>query len=174
MIYTEFDWNWPAGSVEDFFFFRFSVNFYSFAIISPWARAFLFIWKIYNSLFLRMICAKCGQNWPRRTDGRTDDRQQAIRKAHLSFQLRWTKMEYKRYSKYSVLYAMFCFFLSKLLNSLQNDKHSFPNWPTRTCTPNKNRNNDEIENTYYSKRSLTSMLMYVCSRYERRLRIMLI
>jgi hypothetical protein len=48
----------------------------------------------------RMICAKSGQNWPndsgkvenvkvyRRTARQMDDRQQAIKKAHLSFQLR--------------------------------------------------------------------------------------
>ena len=55
-----------------------------------------------------MLCAKFGWNWPsgsgeedengknfRQTDGRTDkqtdDGQQVIRKAHLSFQLIWAK-----------------------------------------------------------------------------------
>jgi hypothetical protein len=59
-----------------------------------------------------MICAKSGQNWPsssgeevenvkvyRQTDGQTNDGQRAIRKAHLSFQLRWANkcfyMEYQ-------------------------------------------------------------------------------
>jgi hypothetical protein len=48
-----------------------------------------------------MICAKSDENWPSgsgeevenvkvytQTDGQEDDRQKAIRKAHLSFQLR--------------------------------------------------------------------------------------
>jgi hypothetical protein len=39
MICKNFDWNWPAGSREDFFFFKCSINFYSFAIISPWGRS---------------------------------------------------------------------------------------------------------------------------------------
>ena len=54
-----------------------------------------------------MFCAKFGWNWPsgsveedenvkslqtdRQTDGQTDDGRQVIRKAHLSFQLRWAK-----------------------------------------------------------------------------------
>ena len=60
-----------------------------------------------------MLCAKFGWNWPsgsgeedenvkslqtdgrtdRRTDRQTDDGRQVIRKAHLSFQLRWAKNE---------------------------------------------------------------------------------
>ena len=50
-----------------------------------------------------MLCAKFGWNWPSgswegdenvkslQTDGRIDDGQKVIRKAHLSFQLRWAK-----------------------------------------------------------------------------------
>ena len=54
-----------------------------------------------------MLCAKFGWNWPsgsgeedenvkslqtdRQTDGQTDAGRQVIRKAHLSFQLRWAK-----------------------------------------------------------------------------------
>jgi hypothetical protein len=61
-------------------FLIFLVYFYFFAIISPWRRAFVFIWTILNSLHPRMICA----NWSsgsgeevknvkvyRQTDGRT-------------------------------------------------------------------------------------------------------
>jgi hypothetical protein len=42
VICTKFDWIWPAGSGEDFK--KFSVYFYSFAIISPWRRAIYFVW----------------------------------------------------------------------------------------------------------------------------------
>ena len=38
IIYTKFDWFWPAGSEEEDFK-KFSVHFYSFAIISPWRWA---------------------------------------------------------------------------------------------------------------------------------------
>ena len=75
-------------------------------IISPLKRAGPFIWTNLNPLYPRMLCAKFGWNWPsgsgedenvkslqtdRQTDGWTDDGQQVIRKAHLSFQLRWAK-----------------------------------------------------------------------------------
>jgi hypothetical protein len=45
-------------------FFKNSVYFYSFAIISPWKRESPFILTILNSLDLRMICANFGYNWP--------------------------------------------------------------------------------------------------------------
>jgi hypothetical protein len=44
MICMKFDWNWLAGSGEDFY--KISVLFYSFAIISPWRRTIPFIWTI--------------------------------------------------------------------------------------------------------------------------------
>ena len=70
-----------------------------------------FIWTNLNPLHPRMLCAKIGWNWPSgseeedenvkslqtdrqtdgRTDGQTDAGRQVIRKAHLSFQLRWAK-----------------------------------------------------------------------------------
>ena len=76
-----------------------------FIIISPWKRAGPFIWTNMNPLRPRMLCAKFGWNWPSgfedenvkslqrdgQTDGQTDDGRQVIRKAHLSFQLRWAK-----------------------------------------------------------------------------------
>jgi hypothetical protein len=43
IICTKFDWIWPAGSEEEDLK-KFSVYFYSFAIISPWRRAIPFIW----------------------------------------------------------------------------------------------------------------------------------
>ena len=72
-----------------------------------------FIWRNLNPLHPRMLCAKFGWIWPigsgeedenvkslqtdrqtdRQTNGQTDDGRQAIRKAHLSFQLRWAKKE---------------------------------------------------------------------------------
>ena len=82
-----------------------------FGIIYPWKRAGPFIWINFNPLYPRMLCSKfclkLAQWFKRRrwkcekfTDGQTDkqtDRQtdgwwQVIRKAHLSFQLRWTRM----------------------------------------------------------------------------------
>ena len=57
-----------------------------------------------------MFCAKFGWNWPNgsgeedenvkslQTDGQTDEWQQVIRKAHLSFQLRWAKNDNKKFS----------------------------------------------------------------------------
>ena len=63
-----------------------------------------FIWTNLNPLYPRMLCAKFGWNWPSGS-GEEDEnvkslqmdrqtgrcRQQVIRKAHLSFQLRWAK-----------------------------------------------------------------------------------
>jgi hypothetical protein len=79
---------WPAGSGEDFK--KFSVYFYSFAIISPWQETIPFILTNLNPLPFRMICANFGYIWPigsgkevenvkvyrqmdRRTDGQTMD-----------------------------------------------------------------------------------------------------
>jgi hypothetical protein len=83
--------------------------FYSFTIISPWRRAIPFLWTNLNPLHPRMICAKSCSNWSsgsgeevenvkiyRRTDRQTDAGQWAIRKAHLSFQLRWAKKYFSR------------------------------------------------------------------------------
>ena len=62
MISIKFDWNWPAGSGEDFK--KISVYFYYFAIISPCRRVLPFIWTNLNPLPPRMICGKFGWNWP--------------------------------------------------------------------------------------------------------------
>jgi hypothetical protein len=45
MIYTKFDWNYTADSGEEILKKK-SLHFYSFAIISPCARSFPFIWRI--------------------------------------------------------------------------------------------------------------------------------
>jgi hypothetical protein len=104
MICTKFYWNWPAASGEDF-----SVNFYFFAIISPWGRGEGGVLHLYNSeyslpkddlcqLWLKLARRFWKRSWKcksltdrRQTDGQTDDGQKAIRKAHLSFQLWWAK-----------------------------------------------------------------------------------
>ena len=79
-----------------------------------------FIWKNWNSLHPRMLYANFGWNWPsgseedikvyRQTDGQTDVRQ-AIRKFHLSFQLRWAKNDYLLYILIHIFYLVdhFCF-----------------------------------------------------------------
>ena len=89
------------------FFLILSMYFHYFIIISPWKRAWPFIWTNLNPLHPGILCAKFGWNWPsgsgeedknvkslqtdRQTDRQTDDGRQVIRKAHLSFQLRWAK-----------------------------------------------------------------------------------
>ena len=62
MLCAIFGWNWPSGSWEIFFKIC-SISFYYFAIISPWRRAWLFIWTNLNPLHPRMLCAKFGWNW---------------------------------------------------------------------------------------------------------------
>ena len=100
---AKFSWNWPSGSGEEDFLIS-SMYFRYFLIISPWKRAGPFIWTNLNLLHPRMLCAKFGWNWPSssgeedenvkslQTDRQTDDGRQVIRKAHVSFQLRWAKI----------------------------------------------------------------------------------
>ena len=106
MFCAMFGWNWASGSGEEDFKIS-SMYFHYFVIISPLKRAGPFIWTKLNPLHLRMLCTKFGWNWPSgsgeedenvkslqtngQTDRRTDDGRQVIRKAHLSFQLRWAK-----------------------------------------------------------------------------------
>ena len=102
MLSAKFGWNWLSSGEEDFLIL--SMYFHYFVIISPWKRAEPCIWRNLNPLYQRMLCVKFGWNRPsgsgeemkmwkwrtdRQTDGQTDDRRQVIRKAHLSFQLRW-------------------------------------------------------------------------------------
>ena len=103
MTCAKFSWNWPSGSGEE--------DFYS-AIISPWKRVWPFI--LTKSLFkspspkndLCQVWLKLAQWFLRRRwkceSLQTDDGQQAIRKAQLSFQLRWAKkrQNYKKISKF--------------------------------------------------------------------------
>jgi hypothetical protein len=55
IICIKFNWNLPGGSGEEYYL-KFSVNFYSFALISPWGRGLSFICTILNALCLRMMC----------------------------------------------------------------------------------------------------------------------
>ena len=72
-----------------------------FVIISSWKKTWPFIWTNLNSLHPRMLCTmQVWFKWPSgsgeedetvkslQSDGQTDDRRQAIRKACLNFQLR--------------------------------------------------------------------------------------
>ena len=106
MLCAKFGWNWLSGSAEEDFLIS-SMYFRYFWIISPWKRAGPFICTNLNPLCSRMYFAKFGWNWPSgsweqvenrkslqtngQTDRQTDDSRKAIRKAHLSFQLRWAK-----------------------------------------------------------------------------------
>ena len=65
----------------------------NFIIISLWKRYWPFILTNLNSLYPIMLCAEFGWNWPRISW--EEDRRQAIRKAHLNFQLRWAKISNK-------------------------------------------------------------------------------
>ena len=101
MLPHKFQLSWLSGSWEEDFW-KFLEIFHYFLIISPFKRVWPLIFTTLNPLCLRMICAKFGWNWPSsswedvenvngQTDGQTDDRQNVIRIAHLSFQLRWAK-----------------------------------------------------------------------------------
>ena len=93
---AKFGWNWLSGSGEVFlsnFVNVFSLFGYHFPLEKPLALH----WTRLNFLYHRMLCAKFGvlekkiKIWKlhRQTDG------QAIRKAHLSFQLRWAEKKFK-------------------------------------------------------------------------------
>ena len=104
MLCAKFGWNWLSGSGDEDFLIS-SMYFHYFVIISPWKRVGPFIWTNLNSLHPRMLCAKFGWNWPSgsgeedenvkslHTYTQMDDGQQAIRKGHLSYQLRWAKTQ---------------------------------------------------------------------------------
>ena len=97
MLCAKFGWNWSSGSGEEDFLIS-SIYFCYFVIFYPWKRAGPFIWTNLYALHPNMLCAKFGWNWPggsgeedENVKTRTDDGQQPIKKAHLSFQLRWAK-----------------------------------------------------------------------------------
>ena len=94
LLCAMFGWNWPCGSeVVDFQFF---LHNFTILLLSPLRnRAWLFIWTNLNPLHPRMLCTMFGWNWLSGSDEEVKslkslqtnwqiDRQQVIRKAHLS------------------------------------------------------------------------------------------
>ena len=102
MLCAKFGWNWSSGSGEEDFLIS-SIYFSLFHNYLSLEKGGPFIWTNLNPLHPRILCAKFGWNWPSgfgeedenvkslQTDRQTDDGRQTIRKAHLSFQLRWAK-----------------------------------------------------------------------------------
>ena len=103
MLCAMFGWNWPSGSgEEDFKYFQYN---FTISLLFPLGkgRGPSFEQTSFPSTqgcFVPSLVeigpvvldkkSKIGKVY-RQTDGWTDDEQQAIRKAHLSFQLRWAK-----------------------------------------------------------------------------------
>ena len=97
ILCVKFGWNWPSSSSDEEFY-KLSIHYYYFPIISPLGRAWplespsprdtlcqfeigpvvlvkkINMWKVYGQMNVQ-----------------TDDGWQLNRKAHLSFQLRWAK-----------------------------------------------------------------------------------
>ena len=123
--------------------------------LSPWKRAGPFIWTNLNSLHSRMLCAKFGWNLLscsgeedengkiyRRTDRQTDDGQQVIRTALLSFQLSWGKNDSIRLTKNKitsliVLFITLIYQMYGILNKLGT--HAF--YTKVQCIPEYIRSN---------------------------------
>ena len=99
--------NSPIGSGVEAFWIS-SLYLRYLVIISPWKRAWLFIWTNWNPLHQGCFVPSLVEIGPvvldkkiklwkvyRQTDGqmdgRTDDGRRAIRKTHFSFKLRWVK-----------------------------------------------------------------------------------
>ena len=57
---ASFGWNWPIGRS----FIKAVTDFHYVAIISPWKKAWPFIWTKLNLAYPRMFYAKFGRNWP--------------------------------------------------------------------------------------------------------------
>ena len=81
-----FGCNWLSGSGEENFLIL-SIYFRYFVIISHWKRSGPFIWTNLNPLYLRMLCAKFGWNWPSGS-GEEDENVKSLR------QRRWTTDKY--------------------------------------------------------------------------------
>ena len=95
MLYAMFGRNCPVVLERKIFYIR------HFVIIPQSKKVWASISRNLSPLYSRMLCAKYSWNWPSnsgedenvnslQTEGQTDGRQ-AIRKAHLSCQLRWAK-----------------------------------------------------------------------------------
>ena len=63
MFCAKFGWNLPSGSGKDFKK-KFSMYFCYFVRISPWKRAWPFIWINLNPHYQRKFCVKFGWTWP--------------------------------------------------------------------------------------------------------------
>ena len=63
MVCAKVGWYWHSGSGE-VDFSNSLIYLHYFVIISHWKRAGSFIWTNLNPLYLRMISAKFGWNWP--------------------------------------------------------------------------------------------------------------
>ena len=77
MIYAKFGWNCPSGFGEKDLK-NLSMYFRYFLIISPWKRAWSFIWKNLNPFQPRMLCAKYAKRrrrqWQRQRRRRITDK----------------------------------------------------------------------------------------------------
>ena len=62
MLCAKICWKFLSGSEEEDFLIS-SVYFHYFVIISPWKMVGSFIWRNFNPLNPRMLCAKFGWNW---------------------------------------------------------------------------------------------------------------
>ena len=117
MLCIKFGWNWPSGSGEEHFY-KLSILFLLFPNYLPfWKGVALHLNKLQSwipftkgyfvpSLIETVLEKKmkmCKVN--RRTDGRTDDRRQVVRKVHFSFQLRWAK-NYENIFWYTYIFKM--------------------------------------------------------------------
>jgi hypothetical protein len=97
-IYTKFDWNWPAGSrEEDFLKFQ---NIFTLLLLSPLGEGQSplesplpkdHLCQVWSGSGEEVENVKVYRQTDGQMDGQKDDGQKAIRKAHLSFQLRWAK-----------------------------------------------------------------------------------
>ena len=78
MLCTKLGWNLPCGSWEKDFKIL-SMYFCYFVIISPWKRAWPFIWTNLNPLNPGMLCTKFGWNWPS-SSGEEDENVESLRR----------------------------------------------------------------------------------------------
>jgi hypothetical protein len=102
MICSKFDWNWPAGSGEDFYICNFFQCIFILSLLchleGGGCLSYVQFWIPFASGLFCQLWLKLAQRFWRRsrkckslTDKQTNDGQWAIRKAQLTFQLRWTK-----------------------------------------------------------------------------------
>ena len=125
MLCAKFGWNWPSGSGEEDIFVSWSSMYFRYFVFTPlgkgWGPSFEQTWipstqGCFVSSLVEIgtvVLEKKMKMWKvyRQTDGRTDgqtDRQtddgrKVIRKAHLSFQLRWAKKQADSYFSFCLM-----------------------------------------------------------------------